>query len=288
MPKALYEKIAVKPGESLACRAFRSPAFTMPWHFHPECELTLIVKGRGTRFVGDSIARFGDGDLVFLGPNLPHYWWKDADDRREAQAVVLQFDERIAGGGPFDLPEGAEIRRLLAAARRGVVFSGKERDRIGERLSELPEAEPWGRFCGLLELLGRMATAKPKQLLASAGYAPELDENDGRRLTAVSTYVHESFDGPISQPRAAALAGLSPAAFSRYFHKRMGRTFEAFVNEVRIGHASRFLRETEKTVSEIAYACGFNNLSNFNRRFLHLKGVPPTEYRRKGRRDDEK
>lgn len=288
MPKALYEKIAVKPGESLACKAFRSPAFTMPWHFHPECELTLIVQGRGTRFIGDSIARFEDGDLVLLGPNLPHYWWKDADDRREAGAVVLQFDEGIAGGGPFGLPEAAEIRRLLAAARRGVVFASRERDHIGARLSELPDAEPWARFCGLLELLGRMAAAKPSRLLASAGYAPELDENDGRRLTAVSSYVHESFDGSISQPRAAALAGLSPAAFSRYFHKRMGRTFEAYVNEVRIGHASRFLRETEKTVAEIAYGCGFNNLSNFNRRFLQLKGVPPTEYRRKGRKDEEK
>jgi transcriptional regulator GlxA family with amidase domain len=168
-----------------------------------------------------------------------------------------------------------------------VVFSGKEQGRIGERLCELPDAEPWARFCGLLELLGRMAAAKPWQLLASAGYAPELDENDGRRLTAVSSYVHESFDGPISQPRAAALAGLSPAAFSRYFHKRMGRTFEAYVNEVRIGHASRFLRETEKTVAEIAYACGFNNLSNFNRRFLQLKGLPPTQYRRKGHGDGE-
>lgn len=280
MPKALYEKIPVEPGESLACRAFRTPAFTMPWHFHPECELTLIVQGRGARYIGDSIARFADGDLVFLGSNLPHYWWKDADDLREASSVVLQFGEGIAGGGPFDLPEAGEIRRLLAAARRGIAFDGKAREEIARRLVELPAMKPWPRFCGMLEVLGYMAAAKPWRLLASAGYAPELDENDGRRLTAVSRYVHESFDGPVSQPRAAALAGLSPAAFSRYFHKRMGRTFEAYVNEVRIGHAGRLLRESEKTVAEIAFACGFNNLSNFNRRFLQLKGAPPMKYRR--------
>jgi AraC-like DNA-binding protein len=288
MPKALYEKIAVNPGESLACKAFRSPAFTVPWHFHPECELTLIVQGRGTRYVGDSIARFGDGDLVFMGPNLPHYWWKDADDRREAGAVVLQFDEGIAGGAPFDLPEGTLIRRLLGNARRGVVFSGTVRDRVAARLIDLPGLQPWARFCGLLEILGLLAESAPFRWLASEGYAPELDENDGKRLTAVSRYVHESFHSPISQPHAAGLAGLSPAAFSRYFHKRMGRTFETYVNEVRIGHASRLLRETENTVAEIAFSCGFNNLSNFNRRFLQFRRVAPTKYRRGVAREDEK
>ena len=111
----------------------------MPWHFHPECELTLIVKGRGTRYIGDSIARFGDGDLVFLGSNLPHYWWKDADDRREARSVVLQFDERFAGASPLDLPEAAAIRRLLAVARRGIVCTGAVREEVAKRLMALPE-----------------------------------------------------------------------------------------------------------------------------------------------------
>jgi AraC-like DNA-binding protein/quercetin dioxygenase-like cupin family protein len=279
VPKALYEKIPLDPGRSTACRAFCVPTFTAPWHFHPECELTLIVKGRGTRYVGDSIGRFSDGDLVFLGSNLPHYWWKDADDRCEARAVVLQFDEHL-GGGLFDMPEAARIRRLLKAARRGIVLGGSIRDKVTTRLAALPDREPWMGLCGLLEILGLMAAARPWRFLASAAYAPDLDESDGLRLAAVSRYVQESFAGPISQPRAAALAGLSPAAFSRYFHKRMCRTFEAYVNEVRVSHASRMLRESEHTVAEIAFACGFNNLSNFNRRFRQFRGTSPTLYRR--------
>jgi AraC-like DNA-binding protein len=281
VPKALYEKIPLDPGRSLACRAYRSPSFTAPWHFHPECELTLIVRGRGTRYVGDSIARFSDGDLILLGSNLPHYWWKDADDRREAHAVVLQFDERIAAG-LLDLPEASGVRRLLPAARRGIVFSGSVRDKVAHRLMALPKQDPWTGVCGLLEILGMAAADRPWRFLASSGYAPDLDETDGLRLAAVSRYVHELFAGEVSQPRAAALAGLSPAAFSRYFHRRMGRTFEAYVNEVRIGHASRMLRESEQTVAEIAFACGFNNLSNFNRRFRQFRDVSPTGFRRQG------
>ena len=279
MAKALYEKISLDPGRSLACWAFRVPTFTAPWHFHPEWELTLIVKGRGTRYVGDSIGRFSDGDLVFLGSNLPHYWWKDTDDRREACAVVLQFDERL-GGGLFDLPEAAGIRRLLKAARRGLALGGSVGTQVATRLAGLPDCDAWTRICGLLEILGLMAATRPWRYLASAGYAPDLEETDGLRLAVVSRYVQESFAGTISQPHAAALAGLSPAAFSRYFHKRMGRTFETYVNEVRISHASRMLQESEKTVAEIAFACGFNNLSNFNRRFRQFRGTPPTLHRR--------
>lgn len=276
--KALYEKIPLVPGESLACREFRTPTFTMPWHFHPECELTLILRGRGTRFVGDSIERFTDGDLVLLGRNLPHYWWKDADDRREAGSVVLQFDETFS---PLDLPEASRIRALLTTARRGVVFRDGVCREITPKLARLPSLSGWQRLCGVFEILGLMAAARPARLLASAGFAPDLDERDGLRLTEVCRYVNASFAEDISQPHAAGLAGLSPAAFSRYFRKRMGRTFEGYVNEVRIGHASRRLMDSDRTVAEIAFACGFNNLSNFNRHFLRLKGTTPKEYRRR-------
>ncbi len=278
--KALYEKIPLAPGESLACREYRSPTFTMPWHFHPECELTLIQRGRGTRFVGDSIERFADGDLVFLGSNLPHYWWKDGDDRRHAAAVVLQFDETFSGRLLLELPEASRIRALLRASRRGVLFPEAASGEIAGILARLPALRGWPRLCGVFDLLGLMAELRPVRLLASAGYAPDLDERDGNRLTEVCRYVNASFAGEVSQPRAAGLAGLSPAAFSRYFHKRMGRTFEGYVNEVRIGHASRRLMDTDRTVAEIAFASGFNNLSNFNRHFLRLKGMTPKEYRR--------
>lgn len=272
--KALFEKIPLGPGESLACREFRTVRFTMPWHFHPECELTLIVRGRGMRYVGDSIARFADGDLVFLGPNLPHYWWKDADDRRTAHSIVIQFGKEL-----FDVPEAAAIRQLIARSMRGVVLTGRLRQEVATGMKHLVSSQGWGRYCELLGLLGRIAGARPSQSLASAGFAPDLDAQDARRLTAVCRYVNDSFADQISQPHAASLAGFSAPAFSRFFHKRMGKTFEAYVTEVRVGHACRRLIEEDATVAEIAFASGFNNLSNFNRHFLALKGMTPRDYR---------
>lgn len=277
--KALYEKIPVPPGHSFASHQFHSPAFTMPWHFHPECELTLIVCARGTRFVGDNIEHFDDGDLVLLGSNLPHYWWKDAEDRREAHSVVIQFDENFGGVPVLDLPEARNIRALLVRAGLGLAITGPARDEIVSRMFHLITLDPWPRLCALMEILGVLAETRTLRKLASAGYAPDLDDRAGQRLTAVCRYVNESFAEPVSHQAAARLAGLSPAAFSRYFRKHMGRTFEAYVNEVRIGNASRRLMDTDRTVAEIAFACGFNNLSNFNRRFLRLKGVSPRQYR---------
>src|SRR5271155_545763 len=122
--RALYEKISLRPGESFSYRHFRVPRFEMPWHFHSECELALIVRGRGMRYVGDSIERFEDGDLVLLGSNLPHYWWKDAEDRRGAHSVVIQFEAGVLGGMLSGLPEVAGVRRLVTLSVRGLKFSG--------------------------------------------------------------------------------------------------------------------------------------------------------------------
>lgn len=278
--KALFEKIPLYPGESFACREYHASHFEIPWHFHAECELALFVRGRGMRYIGDSIEHFEDGDLVLIGSNLPHFWWKDASDHYPSHAVVVQFDAGFGGHRLFDLPEGGSVRRMLQKARRGMLLTGGLRDEVAEGMCRMRSLRDWEKLCLLLELLGLIARARPSRLLASPGFSPELDEQDAHRLDAVCRYVSTSFAERISQPRAASLAGYSTAAFSRFFHKRMGRTFEAHVAEVRVGYACRRLIEDDATIAEIAYASGFGTLSNFNRRFLALKGVTPREYRR--------
>ncbi len=277
--RAFLEHISPMPGESFVCREFASTRFTMPWHFHPECELTLIVKGRGMRYVGDSIERFEDGELVLLGSSLPHYWWQSPDDRRKAHSIVAQFTETFAGG-MLEMEEAREIRQLLVRARRGIFLDGQLREDVTRDLYRLKELSGWKKVCLLLEILGRLAVGERSRLLAAAGYAPDLDERDGRRLVSVCQYVNESFGESVRHGQAALLAGLSPAAFSRFFHKRMGKTFEAYVTEVRIGHACRRLTEADARITEVAFGVGFNNLSNFNRHFRKLKGLSPREFRR--------
>ena len=278
MQGAWFEKIPLLPGRSLACREVKVPYFTTPWHFHPEMELTLIVTGRGLRYVGDSIAPFQDGDLVLLGPNLPHYWWKDPADRRRAHSVVVQFRaDFLAGGGSW--PEAAGLARLFARSNRGHRFHGAARRRMAAAMQALPALAPWRQVLSVLSILSEPAGARDAEALSSAGYAPTLDPEGGRRMAAACRYVHERFAERIRQPEAARRASLSPAAFSRYFHRHMGKTFEAYVNEVRIGQACRLLLEESVTIAEAAFAVGYNNLSNFNRRFRAVAGCAPSAFR---------
>ncbi|MDD5200239.1 MAG: AraC family transcriptional regulator [Terrimicrobiaceae bacterium] len=174
----------------------------------------------------------------------------------------------------------ANIRRLLALARRGLVFSGDTPKQTASDMRRIASLNGWPRLRLLLDILNRLAGERRPRLLASAGFSSELDERDGKRLTAVCEYVNRFYEEGIQQKKAASMAGLSPAAFSRFFHKRMGKTFEAYVAEVRVGHACRRLMDGDSTIFEIASSTGFNNLSNSNRHFRKLKGVPPRDFRR--------
>ncbi len=280
--RASLEKVALRPGESFACREFRLPRFDSPFHFHPECELTLVEASHGLRFVGDSIERFEAGDLVLLGPNLPHYWTNPPDWRGTARSVVVQFPLDLLGAGWLDTPEFAAVRRLLVKAERGVHFRGRAAAAAARRLRTMTGLAPFTRLQLLLETLHALAAAPGARLLASAGFAPTMDVVDEGRLGRVLDYVNRRAAEGVQQREAARRAGLSPAAFSRYFRKKMGHTFEDFVNEVRVGRSCRALIETpEKSVAEIAFAAGYNNLANFNRQFRRRTGLSPVEYRRR-------
>lgn len=281
---AQREKVSLSPGESFACREFRTPRFASPLHFHPECELTLIEASHGLRFVGDSIERFEPGDLVLLGPNLPHYWNNPPDWRGEAHSIVVQFKPDWLGPPAPPVPELAAIARLLRRAARGLSFSGQPAMVAAGRLRRMPVLESLPRLLVLLETLHDLGVAEVGRPLASAGHAPVFSAADQGRLAKVLDYVDRNAAGLVRQSEAARLAGLSPAAFSRFFRHKLGHTFEEFVNEVRVGRICRDLvDQPERTVAEIAFAAGYNNLANFNRQFRRRTGHSPQQYRRQHR-----
>lgn len=278
--QAQIEKVSLRPGESFACREFSTKRFFSPFHFHPECELTLIESSHGLRFVGDSIERFAAGDLVLLGPGLPHYWTNPPDWRGKARSIVVQFLPEVPGAAP----ELAPVHRLLKRAARGVHFTGRGAKAAIERMRRMPEMDALPRLLLLIETLHLLAEARGARLLASAGYAPVFNVEDQGRLARVLDYVNESLTAGVEQREAARRAGLAPAAFSRYFRRKLGHTFEAFVNEVRVGRICRSLvDEPDRPVAEIAFATGYNNLANFNRQFLRRTGLSPLAYRQQHR-----
>jgi len=282
--KAEFELIPKSELYSFAVREFTLPGFKVPWHFHPECELTLILQSRGWRFVGDKLEEFAPGDLVLIGSNLPHYWRSPDSGKpseEEAKAIVVQFREECFGADFLGLPEMTGIRSLLLSARRGLHFTGKNRDAVAAIMTRLPGSNGFDRLLALLNIFKLLNESTEVRTLSSPGFAPLLDEFASERVNRACKFIFKNFAAPIRHEEIARGAGMSLSAFGHYFKRVTGRTLTDFMNDVRIGHASRLLIETDQSVSAIAYASGFESLSNFNLRFRKLTGLNPREYRHK-------
>lgn len=276
-----FEKVLFSHPASFVCREFKLPAFDSPLHFHPEFELTAIIRGKGKRFVGDHIAHYKEGDLVFIGANLPHYWHSEPAEEALSHSIVIQFQERFFQNTFFDIPEMREIRSLVNLSKRGMSISGPASVAIVQRMHQLLHLENSQAVLEIFQILNILSNCQQYELLASAGFVPNDDNADYSRINSICQYIFEHFTEDITSQQAASLVQMTLPSFCYFFKKHMRRNFTTFVNEVRIGQACKLLIETDKNISEIAYQCGFNNLSNFNRRFKELKALSPKGYRKK-------
>lgn len=268
--RATFEHIETTPHLSWTLFVRREPAFGFLWHFHREFELTLITRGSGTRFVGDSVEDYRPGDLTLIGPELPHTYASIGDGQ---EAVVAQFRRDSFGPGFFDRPEFAEVSALLERSARGLLLPAGSAP-----LAELVGMPPAERTLGLLGTLVHLAREEARPL-AGAGHRPALNSRTRDRIDAVIRLLHAEYARPITLDRVAGVAHLAPPATSRFFRRTTGSTITDYLNAVRVNAACRLLLETDRRVADIAADCGYANLSNFNRRFRALKGMSPREYR---------
>jgi AraC-like DNA-binding protein len=279
--------------------SFRSTWFTCPsfaedhtWHYHPEFELTWVVRSQGTRFIGDSIEPYRAGDLVLIGPNLPHCWHDERiDDAETSEAAVIQFRPEIFGHGFLDLPEFEAIKRLFRASTCGLHLQGAAAERVQARMRELFEKSGIARLLCLLEVLSVLAESEShSRNLASVDYhiTNDITEVNRRRIEMVHRYVRQNLANEINQAEASRLVGLTPPAFSRFFRRATGQTFVGFVNILRINEVCRTMGESNDCITNIAMNCGYNNIANFNRQFLALKGMNPSQYRERRLRLQQK
>lgn len=263
-------------------RVFRrkEPVFEWNWHYHPELELTLITHGRGRRLVGDHCGAYGPGDLVLIGPNLPHTW-HSAPGRtslRAHQAVVIQFRVDAFPPSWTSLPEFRPLARLFSLAARGLHFSAKTSRAVSRKINTLAGREGPPVWLGLAEILTELAGAA-SNTLASPSYHNRRTYKMGSRLGRVIDHIESQFDQPLTLSDTARVAGLSPTSFARFFRRMTGHTFVDFRNGCRLRHACRQLAETDHGILEIALASGFQNLSHFNRIFRRSLGLSPRIYR---------
>lgn len=276
--KISYEKISPDPEASFTCIEWDQPELYCPHHFHPELEITQILANEGDRLVGDSFDTYVPGDLAMFGSNLPHCYQDRKSGRNHTR--VVQFLPDAFGADFFNLPEFRQIRTLFQDAARGLRFSEPTRKQAHLTLNRLFKANTGPpRLIHLLELLHLLSEDHARQAMASQHFmAPEKAEQS-ERLQRVLNYIDEHWQEKLSLSDVAKVACLHPQSLSRYFNKHLRRTFQQYLIELRLSRASRELLETKRTVSDIAYNCGFNNLANFNRRFLAHYKTSPRDYR---------
>lgn len=283
----VLENTPQRQWESFHCEVVRGKSYGAQWHFHPEHQLTLVLRSRGHRVVGDNISPLAPGDLVLVGGNVPHVWHQDEGGKAAkdgVHAIVVRFREGFLGDDFLHTPEMEPVRALLQRASRGLQVQGKTRQTIAARMEKLAGTQGLGRVIELLAILDDLSRSKELRPVSSAGFRPELSADDQGRMSRVFQHIHQHLTEDISRDSVAARASLSPGAFSRFFKTRTGKTLPQYVNELRVGRACSRLAETDDKVADIALDCGFQNLANFNRQFQHLKGASPREYRLQFRR----
>jgi len=291
--KPFYQKLIPLPEQSIIFLDEEKPHFTVPWHFHPEIEILLVVKSSGTSYIGDNITRFTDGEVCIIGENVPH-WWKSDDvylNRRNTDGIkslVIQFRKEIFDSNFINLPEMNAIKELLENSQRGIRFLGNSRDRIGAHVKNVFQNNGIQRITELILLLDLMANTNEASYLSSIGYSKTINTYDFYRFNKIHEYIIRNFTNTIKLEEVANTVNMCETAFCRYFKKHTGKTFSLFLNEFRVGHACKLLMEENTTISHACFESGFNNLSHFNEQFKKITHHTPTEYIEAYRSDEKK
>lgn len=264
--------------ESLRFLQLELQEFRNPRHHHRHVELTWIEQGRGLRWLGDEAASFGPGELVLVGPHLPHTWLSEPHpDWPWLRASVLQFEpERLTARG---WPELARTRPVLEAAARGLAIVGGTRERITAQLRAMRGGTGLGRLSAFFDILDALAGGGSELQPLCAAPARARTGAAGARVGEVLAWIQHNLGRQVSVAEVSRLACVSEAAFSRYFRREVGRPFTAYVNDLRCSESQVLLRQTPLSVEAIAQRCGFGAVSNFNRQFQRRTGLTPRAYR---------
>lgn len=256
-------------------------AFDFPLHYHEEFELNFIQNARGAkRVIGDHIEEIDDLELVLVGPNLQHGWFTHRCRSQEIYEITIQFHRDLFDEKFLQRNQMSFIRSMFERSLRGIHFSRETVQGIMPRFIGLPQKHGFDSVLELLSILHDLSTSRGMRTLSDASFtnAESLSYNS-RRVQSIMAYLNKNFDKNITLSEAAKIAAMSEVAFSRFFKLRTGKTFVDTLNEIRLGHASRMLIDTTHSVTEVAYKCGFNNMSNFNRIFKKKKDCTPKEFR---------
>lgn len=284
--KPAVQKSPISENFAFEVKYLVAPHFDPNWHFHPEYQLFLVIKGTGTRFIGDHVSPFREGDLVFTGPNLPHLWQSDHEyfeNNTEliTEGIVIYFPENFLGREFLQRTEMYKIRHLLQTVERGMEIYGTLHTQVSGLMNDLLTAADFDRVMTLLKILNSIAGSSEHRFLATEGYFNSMKETESDRMSRVHSYVLKNFREKIRLEDVAAIANMSPTSFCRYFKAHGNKTFSDFLTEIRVGHSCKLLTTQKISVSQVCYDSGFGTVSNFIRQFKSITTCSPLEYRKK-------
>lgn len=256
--------------------------FTYPIHNHSVYELNFVENAKGVRrIVGDSQEVIGDYDLCLItSPDLEHVWEQNECHSDDIREITVQFDFSMSDETLFGRNPYASITRMMQEAKKGLSFPLQAIMKVYGMLDTLSSVKD-GFYAvqQFLTILYELSRCENARTLASSSYAKVTVEDDSRRILKVKNFISKNYMDELRLPELASLAGMSSSAFSRFFKLHTGRNLSEYIIDLRLGYAARMLVDTAKSISEIGFDCGFNNLSNFNRIFKKKKGCSPSEFR---------
>lgn len=283
--KTALHKSAIPPSQIFVIRNLEEKHFDPIWHAHSEYQLFVVLEGTGTRFIGDSIKSFKPGELILTGPHLPHLWRSDEvyfekNSQLITKGIVIYLNENFLGDHILEKEEMLGLKKLFSKSMRGLEFYGSKKAEVIELMKELIHLQGLHSVIHLLHILEILAATKEYHYISSKHYDDTFNQNETDRLNTVYEYVFKNFRKKISLEEMAELLHMTPTSFSRYFTMKNNKSFSRFIAEIRIKHACEMLTETEESVAQICYDCGFNTLSNFNRQFKEIMFKKPREYKK--------
>jgi len=278
--KPTYEKVRTKFGNSILIeqRTERLDSSKAFWHFHPELELHYINKGYGKRHVGSHISYFNNSQLLLVGSDLPHKGFTDGITNN-GKETIIQFKKEFLGDSFFDIPEMKDINKLFQRAKKGLLFNPAIKKKIGPKIEDLINYEGFERVMKFLNVLHELATSEDYRVLNPEGFNFEAEPQNTAKIDIIYKYVNDNFKNQITLDEIASEASMTVPAFCRYFKKVTGKTFTKLVNEYRVVHATKLLQESQSSITDICYDCGFNNFSHFNKQFKEVTGKSASKYR---------
>lgn len=277
-------KVSLGPAQSFSVRRDSEPSINSKWHYHQELELIHFNKGEGMQFIGDSMRRFNQGDILLVGSYLPHYWRFDDlyFEKRHSAPVdvrVAHFSEDLWGDCFINLPENKLLKDILERSKRGLKVNGRN-TAIATLLAKMLHADGAQRLILLTQILVEIAGKSEVELLSSVGFQSTVEQAEEERLKDVYEYSYRNFRKRIPLDEIAEIANVSPNSFCRFFKSRTQKTYSQFLTEIKVGQACKLLIENQLNVKQVCFSSGFNNFTSFYKSFKDITGRSPLNYQK--------